>query len=87
MDVTEEEYYEDEDGYKRKRRIRVERGSGTHKDRFVEEITHLECSPQFINDVVSPRVEAVIKQREREAEGEEINRQFEEWKKEKFGQK
>ena len=84
MDITKEKYFEDEQGYKKKRKIRIKRGDKTHEDKFLEEITHLECSPQFITEQVNPRIEVSNRYREAEARYEEIQEKFEEWKKEKF---
>ena len=79
MDIVEEEFFEDAEGYKKRRKIRI------GKDEFLEEVTHLECSPQFITEQVNPRIEKSNIQREKEAKREEMNERFEEWKKEKFG--
>ena len=85
MDVVEEEEFEDAEGLKRRRKIRVTKGDRNKKDKFIEEVTHLECSPQFINEVVNPRLAVSAESNARIEKEEEINREFEEWKKQKFG--
>ena len=80
MDIVEEEEFEDAEGLKRKRKIRI------GKDKFLEEVVHLECSPQFIIEQVNPRIAISNRYREEEARIKKMNERFEEWKKEKFGE-
>ncbi len=87
MDIVEEEYFEDREGYKVKRKIKLEKKDKDEKDRFIEEVTHLECSPEFITEQVNPRVVISERQREKEKIQMEINERFEEWKEGKFKEK
>jgi len=87
VEIVEEEYFEDADGTKKRRKIRIEKGDKTHKDKFIEEITHLECSQQFINNVIKPRNEVSKRYRDAEEQAMKIEKEFQEWKKEKFGKK
>lgn len=87
MDIVEEKYFEDREGYKRRRKIRLEKQDKKEKDRFILETTHLECSPEFITEQVNPRREMSDRQRKKEKAQREINERFEEWKKEEFKEK
>ncbi len=77
MEIIKEKYFEDEDGYKKET---------TYKSGLKEKIL-LEPSQKYIDKKIGPRTEAVERQREKEEENEEINSEFEEWKREKFGKK
>lgn len=81
MEIVEEEFFEDEQGYKRRRKIRV------RKDEFLEEVVHLEASQKFIDEEVNPRIEIGNRHREAEAKYLETEEKFRKWKEEQFGNK
>ncbi len=69
MELVEEKYFEDEDGTKVLRKYRIRKDTKTGKDEFLEETTHMECSQEYINNVIKP-MNAKSRAKEEEIAGE-----------------
>ena len=85
MDILEERDYEDEWGTKTERLIRVGKDV-KGKDMIIVETTHKECSAKYINERVKPMNEISRRYREEEEKQKRINKKFEKWKEEEFGE-